>query len=231
MTQELREFLKTAVAGKLKAKEFPGLCLSDQVLQEYSLSSFCPGAARELSCDPAQVADCRLHWHGSYKVQWEFTPMPSSGQSLESIATELMTSSAMPCLSWRPFNQNQAQALSFVLQQVDGLWRMLFKRSNLSTTKYLLEVRNREKGYLVYKHVKVQDAFLCKPIRVIRFQLVVEVSNAESCRLRVELSSQAPFEFCTAADPHCRVMCFNNDQKVAYLHDSAVAMARDLHGK
>ena len=80
------------VAGKLKAKEFPGLCLNDQVLQEYSLSSFCPGrrtlvatglhqtfpsqpfsnevlpGARELSCDPAQVADCRLHWHGSYKV-------------------------------------------------------------------------------------------------------------------------------------------------------------------
>ena len=163
------------------------------------------------------------------EVQWEFTPMPSSGQSLESIATELMTSSAMPCLSWRPFNQNQAQALSFVLQQVDGLWPMLFKRSNLSTTKYLLEVRSREKGYLVYKHVKVQDVFLCKPIRVIRFQLVVEVTNAESCRLRVELSSQAPFEFCTAADPHCRVMYLNNDQKVAYLHDSAVAMAREIY--
>ncbi|CAE7281754.1 unnamed protein product, partial [Symbiodinium microadriaticum] len=165
------------------------------------------------------------------EVEWEFTPIPSSGHSLESIATELMTSKTMSCLSWRQMSSSQSHALSFVMQAEGtlGNWPMTFKRSSLSSHKYLLEFRNRSLCFLVYKHIKIEDAYLLKPLRVIKLEVFVEVRNALSVRIRIQLHSEASFEFCTPGDQCRRLMYLNNDQTVAYLFDSIVAFARESY--
>ena len=164
------------------------------------------------------------------EVEWEFTPIPSlGGQSLIDTAEELMNARHMSCLAWRP--ASQSRALSFVMQAEGtlGNWPMTIKRSSLSSHKYLLEYRNRSLCFLVYKHIKIEDAYLLKPVRVIKLEAFVEVRNALSVRIRIQLHSEASFEFCNPGDQCRRVMYLNNDQTVAYLFDSIVSFARESY--
>ena len=80
--------------------------------------------------------------------------------------------------------------------------------------------------YLVCKHMRIEETYLCKLIRVVTFQLVVEASNELSCRVRVILQAKPPYRFVSPTEQHTCVLYLNNHEKISHLHDATFALAR-----